>query len=175
MPRHLKGGECLELSDWIIRSGGSECSDMQFECFPAIRTDHLHRAFENSDLGSPCAVVIHVGTNDLRRTGKFYYVMGDVHDLVNTAKSKFLKSRLVLSGVLQRRDVSWRRIGVVISRYEWVVNALEVAFVDLNSSVDDWDFGSDGLQINRRGARHLVQLYSRVFGIGSGRQKMRSE
>ena len=71
--------------------------------------------------------------------------------------------------------MSWRCIGIVISRSEWAVNALEVAFVDLNIWVDDWDFASDGLQINRIGARHLVQLYSRVFGIGSGRQKMRSE
>ena len=89
MPRHLKGGECLELSDWIIRSGGSECSDMQFECFPAIRTDHLHRVIENSDLGSPYAVVIHVGTNDLRRAGYLDYIMGNVYDLVNTSKTKF--------------------------------------------------------------------------------------
>jgi hypothetical protein len=31
-------------------------------------------------------VVIHVGINDLRRTGNLDYVMGDVYDLVNTAK-----------------------------------------------------------------------------------------
>jgi len=38
--------------------------------------------------------------------------------------------------------------------------------------VDDWDFGKDGLHINRRGARHLSQLYSKVCGIGGGRHKM---
>jgi hypothetical protein len=95
--------------------------------------------------------------------------MGDVYDLVNTAKSKFSTSRVVLSGVLQWGDVSWRRIRAVNDRLKWVTNALGVTFVDLNSWVDDWDFSRDGLHINRRGARHLVQLYSRVCGIGGGR------
>ena len=50
--------------------------------------------------------------------------MGDVYDLVNTAKTKFSTTRVVLSGVLWRRDVSWRRIGVVNRRYEWVSKTL---------------------------------------------------
>jgi len=67
--------------------------------------------------------------------------------------------------------VSWQRIGAKNSRYEWVAQILQVTFVDQNSSVDEWDFVRDGLHINRRGARHLGQLYSRVCGISGGRQK----
>ena len=67
--------------------------------------------------------------------------------------------------------MSWQRIGAINSRYEWLAQTLGVTFVDLNSWVDDWDFGRDGLHINRRGTRHLGQLYSGVCGIGSGRQK----
>jgi hypothetical protein len=59
-----------------------------------------------TDLGNPDNVVIHVGTNDLRQTGNLEYVMGDVYDLVNMAKTKFSTSRVVLSNVLQRRDMS---------------------------------------------------------------------
>ena len=177
MPGDRKGGEreCLVLGDSSIRNVGTECSDMKVGCFPGIRTEQLYTVTENRDLRSPDAVVIHVGTNDLRRVVNLDYVMGDVYDLVNMAKIKFSKSRVVLSGELRWRDVSWRRIGAVNSRYEWVANALGVNFVHPNSWVDDWDFGRDGLQINRRGARHLGQLYSRVCGIGDGRQNMRSE
>jgi hypothetical protein len=101
--------------------------------------------------------------------------MGDVYNLVNTAKTKFSTSRVVLSGMLQRRDMSWRHIGAINSRYEWSAQILGVTFVDPNSWVDEWDFGRDGLHINRRGARHLGQLYSRVGGIGGRRCKKRSE
>jgi hypothetical protein len=98
--------------------------------------------------------------------------MGDVYDLVNTAKTKFSASRVVLRGVLRREYVSWRRIGAVNDRLEWVANTLGVTFLDPYSWVDDWDFSRDGLHLNRRGARHLGQLYSRVCDISGGRQNM---
>ena len=71
--------------------------------------------------------------------------------------------------------MSRRCIGAVDSRYEWVAQPLGVTLGDPNSWVDDWDFGRDGLHINRGGTRHLGQLYFRVCGIGGGRQKKRSE
>ena len=80
--------------------------------------------------------------------------MGDVYNLVNTAKTKCSTS--------------------INSRYKWVAKTLGVTFVDPNSWMD-WNFGRDGLHNNLRGARHLGQLYSRVCGIGRRRQQMRSE
>jgi len=49
---------------------------------------------------------------------------------------------------------------------------LGVTFVDQKGWLEDWDFAKDGLHINRRGARRLSQLYSRVGGFG-GRGKKR--
>jgi len=147
VPGHLKGGECLVLGDSIIRNVCIECSDMKVECFPGIRTEQLQRVIEK---GEPR--LSHVGTNVLRRTRTLDYVMGYVYDLVNTAKSKFSASRVVLNCVLRKGNVSWRRIGAVNDRLEWVANTLGLTFVDPNSWVDDWDFSRDGLHIYRRGA-----------------------
>jgi len=87
VPGDRKAGECLVLGDSIIWNVGNECSGMKVECFPGIRTEQLHTVIENRDLGNPDIVVIHVGKNDLRRTGNLGYVMGDVYDLVNNGKS----------------------------------------------------------------------------------------
>jgi hypothetical protein len=130
VPCDRKGGECLVLGNSIIRNVGSECSDMKFECFAGIRTEKLYRVIENRDLENPDTVVVHMGTKDLRRTGNFDYVMGDVYDIVNTGKTTFSSSIVALSGVLWRRDVSRRRIGAVNSIYEWVAQTLGVTFVD---------------------------------------------
>jgi Golgi nucleoside diphosphatase len=51
----------------------------------------------------------------------------------------------------------------------------EYTFVDPNSWVGDWDFSRDGFHLNRRRARYLGQLYSRVRGISGGREKMRGD
>jgi len=93
------------LGDLIIHNVGSECSDMKVECFLGIRMEQLQRVIENTHLGNPDTIVIHVGTNDLRQTGNLSYVTGDVYDLVNTTKSKFSTSRVVLSGVVEARHV----------------------------------------------------------------------
>ena len=98
--------------------------------------------------------------------------MGDMYDLINTAKSRFSSSKVILSGVL-RRDVSWRRIGAVNDRLGWVANTLGVTFVDPNSWVDYWGYSGDGLHLNRRGAQQLGQLLERVSGADGGGQDRR--
>ena len=112
-----------------------------------------------------------MGTNDVRNYRNLDYVMGEVYDLVNTAKTKFPGSRIVLSGVLRSRGVSWRRVGAANDRLEWVAGTLGATFVDPNSWIRDEDFGRDGLHLNRNGANQLGELYSRVCERGMERQK----
>ena len=92
----LVGEKCLVLGDSIVRNVGAQKSK-RVQCFPGIRADQLRRVMENRGLGYSDAVVIHVGKNDVRRCRNLDYVMGEVYDLVNTAKAIFLGSRLVLN------------------------------------------------------------------------------
>jgi hypothetical protein len=73
----------------------------------------------------------------------------ELYALVAKAKSKFLHSRLLLSGILRRRGVTWRHIGAVNDRYDWQAKTLGVYFVDPNSWIEDGDFGRNGLNPNR--------------------------
>ena len=106
---------------------------MRVECFPGIRTDQLQRVTENRDVGHADMVVIHVGTNDVRRFRNLDYIMREMYDLVNMAKIKFLDPRLVLSCVLRSGGVNWRRVGAVNDRLEWVARNLGATIVDQNS------------------------------------------
>jgi lysophospholipase L1-like esterase len=120
---------------------------------------------ENSDIGRADTVIFQVGTNDVSRTRNLDYIMGEVYDLVTTAKEKFPGSRLVLSGVLRNEGVKWRRIGATNDTLEWVANRLGAAFFDPNSWIRDADFGMDGLHLNRNGTGQLGNLYSRISGL----------
>jgi hypothetical protein len=169
---HYEGEQCLVVGDSIIRNVGTGQNNMMVECFPGIRTENLHRVLDNRDLETPDTVVIHVGTNDLKRSIDLDYVMGEVYSLVNTAKDNFPQSKTVLSGVLWRTDVAWQRIGALNDRYDWIAKTLGVTFVDPYSWLEDWYFARDGLHINLRGARRLSQLYSRIGGLGGRGKKM---
>jgi hypothetical protein len=103
---HHEGEQCLLVGDSIIRNVGTGQNNMMVECFLGIITEQLHRVLDNSDLGTPDIVVIHVGTNDLKQSVNLDYVMGEVYSLVNTAKVKLPQSKIVPSGVL------WRTCGM---------------------------------------------------------------
>jgi len=97
---------------------------MKLEYFPGIKTEHLHRVMEKKELGVPETVIIHVGANDIRATGNLDFLMGEVYALVSTAKKNLPKCGLLLSGVLRRIDVSWRRTGALkhtLRKLEWKI------------------------------------------------------
>jgi lysophospholipase L1-like esterase len=175
MPLKQNVTKFMVVGDLIVCNVRAEYADMKLECFPVIKTEQLHRVMEKRDLVSPDTVIIHVGTNDLRRTRNLDTVMGEVYALVSTAKKKLSNCRLVLSAVLRRRDVSWRRIGARNYRFDWVANALGLNLVDPNTWIEDGDFARDGLHLNERGKRRLGHLYARVSGLdvgGSAESKM---
>ena len=165
---NCKATKCMVIRDSMVRNVGSEQAEMRVECFTGIKTEQLHRVMDKADLGSPETVIFHVGTNDLKATGNLDRVMGEVYDLVATVKKKIPNSRLVLGGVIRHRDTSWRRIGALNDRLEWIAEAFRLTFVDPNSWIEDSDFARDGLHLNGRGKKRLGQLYARVGGLDVG-------
>ena len=153
------------LGDSIVRNVGAAKPNMRVECFPGIRADQLRRMMENRDLGSADTVIIHVETNDVRRYRDLDYMLGEVYDLVTTAKKKFQGSKLVLSGVLRSERMKWQCVGAANDRLEWVASRLGVTFVDPNIWIRDADLGRDGLHLNKNGTRQLGDLYSRICGL----------
>jgi lysophospholipase L1-like esterase len=160
MPTKQKFTKRVVVGDSIVRNKGSEHADMKVECFPGIKTKQLHRVMEKRDLVSSDTVIIHVGTNDLKTKRNPDIVKGDVYALVSTAKKKLPNCILVLSGVRRRRDVSWRHIGALNDRFDWVANALGLTFIDPNSWIENRDFTRDGLHLNGRGKKRLEHLFA---------------
>jgi hypothetical protein len=126
VPAKQKVVKCMVVGDLVLRNGRAEQADTKVECFPGIKTKQLHIVIASRDLGSPETVIIHAGTNDLRKTRNIDFVMGEVpaYALVPTAKKKLPNCRLVLSGVVRRRDVSWRRTEALYDRFDWVSKRL---------------------------------------------------
>ncbi|XP_068082581.1 uncharacterized protein [Anabrus simplex] len=106
-------------------------------------------------------IILHVGTHDLKRR-RTEYIMEKFYELVNSTKKKFPKANVVISGILRRPDVSWKKIGRLNQELQWVAESCGSLFVDGNSSINDRDFSRDGLHLNQRGAVRLSELFSKV-------------
>jgi hypothetical protein len=83
-----------------VHGVGADHTKMMVECFPGIRSEHLHKAIGNRDMDSTETLIIHVGTSDLRSSVDLNWVTGKVYALVTTVRVKHPNCRLVLSGVL---------------------------------------------------------------------------
>ncbi|KAJ4448012.1 hypothetical protein ANN_10022 [Periplaneta americana] len=150
------GAASVIIGDSIIRHVGNLQPELATECYPGIRVNEMKSVIENQERGDPKNIVLHVGTNDLRRGVD--YIMADVYDLVMETKKKYPAAGIVISGIVRRRDVNWRKVGRVNKAFEWVAECLGARFVDPNSWIDDRCFGRDGIHLNRRVCRHGIPL-----------------
>jgi hypothetical protein len=95
--KHRKGEQRLVVGDSIIINVGTGQNNMTVECFKGIRTEKFHRVLNNRSLGTPDEVVIHAGTNDLKRSLNLDCVMGEVYWLVNCVKWGAAADRCVMA------------------------------------------------------------------------------
>jgi hypothetical protein len=65
--------ECLVLGDSMVRNVGEGKINMGIERFQRIRADQLRGVMEYRKFGCADTVVIHVGTNDFRRSRNLDY------------------------------------------------------------------------------------------------------
>jgi hypothetical protein len=98
---------------------------------------------EKRHLDNPETVIIHMGTNDLRTKRNIDFVLGRSICVGGYGKKEVRNCRLVLSGVLRRRDVLWSPVGALIDKYDWDVNPLGLNFVYQDIWSDDGDFARD--------------------------------
>jgi hypothetical protein len=86
MPTKQKVEKCVVFGNSIVCNVGADHADMEVECFPGIKTEHL---IERMELVSAETLIIHVGTNDLRSMRNLDFIMGEVHGLVSTARRSY--------------------------------------------------------------------------------------
>jgi len=126
---------------------------------------------ENRDFGQSDPFVIHVGTNDVRRSRILDDIMGEVYDLVNTAKGKITELQTSVYWCFERQQMGDMAAN---DRLEWVARSVGATFVEPNCWIRDLDFGMDGLHLNRNGARELGDRHCRVCGIDGESRKVLS-
>ncbi|PSN29564.1 hypothetical protein C0J52_27917 [Blattella germanica] len=109
----------------MVRHIGQQNGDLEVKCFPGIRTEEVRRKIERQQAQE---VVIDVGTNNIRR--QLDYITGHMYDLATAAKTTFPKARIVIIGIVRRRNVHWWRIGRINEAFDWVTYSVLVKFVD---------------------------------------------
>ncbi len=57
------------------------------------------------NVGNPKTVILHVRSINIKKCQSFDHLLGYIYDLAVTAKLRFPSARIVLNGMLFRRDI----------------------------------------------------------------------
>ncbi|PSN30711.1 hypothetical protein C0J52_26431 [Blattella germanica] len=100
----------------MVRHVGQKPSDLYVDCFPGIRIEGLGHQMERQGKKEVETVILQVGTIDMRQPTD--HIMEDMHDLGTAAKRLYPTAKIIISGVIRRRDLNWRQIGKVNEAFD---------------------------------------------------------
>ena len=119
---------------------------------------------------APRLIVLHVGTNDLptkNRRDEIDGVLDKVDDLVATIKTKFPKTKILLSLLLPRLDCGWKKRFV-----QYVNSCLQIDFLDdprvtlcEHPDVDEELLAVDKLHLKPEGTAKLAMNLRRAIAL----------
>lgn len=160
----------LVLGDSIIKhiqnSVGDKC---QVQVFPGIRADELENRpiVKNESLVTldPSVIVLHVGTNNIEHASCADEVMGNIYNTIRVIKNRFKKAKLVVNGIVYRRDINNAYIDNINNSIRWACDNLHTVFLNTNKFLNDKCLGRDGLHLNRLGSSILGSTIKKVTDL----------
>ena len=139
----------------------------EVKVFRGIRAEQLSRKLESEirDSAHMKTVVLHVGTNDIKRSTSPDDVMGEVYDLIRSVKKKCPTACVVVNSIVRRRDVSALYIDNINSSLRWACSVLGAVYNDVTRYLDASCLARDGLHLNRKGSHILGKVIEHVIDI----------
>ena len=141
--------DTLIFGDSIIKHVKVTNAD-EINVYRGINSAQLCSKMENSTNKEASLIVLHVGTNDIMRWKNEDETMGEVYNAIRCAKKNFPRARVIVNGIVYRRDVPLRFINSVNKNIRWACNALNAIYCDLSRYLDDSCLCKDGLHLNRK-------------------------
>ena len=113
---------------------------------------------------APSKVVFHVGTNNWANNESNDQIARKFDSLILHARKVLPSAKLIISGILVRRDTSLDDIRLLNGTIVKACNKPGVVFVDANvdHKTRNW-LGKDGLHLNRFGVKSLSDVFVRSF------------
>ncbi len=144
-------------------ASGSPDEKIYVKSFPGATIDCMQSHICPTLKRNPSAIVIHCGTNDLRKPATAEDIAGEVLELANLTKTN--DNRVLVSGIVPRGD-RWQSKAIEVNYilkqlcYEQNFN-----FIDNNNISPLLHLNRSRLHLNREGTRILANNYLHALGF----------
>jgi lysophospholipase L1-like esterase len=156
-----KQNQVKVLGDSMLRGAGEHCKreGCDVSVYPGIRVHELANQLKmkTESESEPEVVVLHVGTNNIKRRSKVHMV-AEIDELIDAGKGKWDNTKWVIGGLVYRDDVYATTIDKLNDGLQWLCEERGMVFYDPNSRISQREKAKDGLHLNHRGGLVLGQL-----------------
>lgn len=116
-------------------------------------------------------VILHIGGNDmsnLRRNETTDYVIGDLLNLVERIKEKFVKAKIIVSGILWRKGLTRRLLDQVNNDIKWILSNLPyVSFATATNFISIAHYAPDRIHLNSKGTKIFANFLKNLFCLAA--------
>lgn len=155
------------LGDSLVRGVGVQAGGkLEVRVLPGIGVSRMKKVLEevSEEDAAGKGVIIHVGTNDVSGRdgwGKVKLVH-EMEKVVTVAREKFGVGRVVVSGILYRRDMRKSVVDGMNDFLGRMCERMNVCFLEANYWLQGEGLGRDGLHLSSAGQRVFGELMERV-------------
>lgn len=158
-------GSVRIVGDSMLRYSAEGCREQGaiVECLPGIRIEQLTRRISNMAQNEQDEVVLlNVGTNNIKSARSSDHLMGEIWDLGMAARRTFTRAKIIVAGVMRRKDTPIAFIDAVNRNLDWACERMGLGFFDPNCWLGWSDLGRDGVHLNRQGSFKMGELLCNV-------------
>lgn len=140
--------------------------DTEVKCISGLNIKSFSRLINELPV-NVCAekVVIHVGTNDVKRYKNPDYLIGDYYDSFKKLKNKFPNARIVISGIIKRKDCNYGYLKSINSDLKWLAECFGYSFCDSNTVISFYHIWRDRVHLNNLGKKVLGVFLGRTLTL----------
>lgn len=164
----------LLFGDSIIKHINCQHRNIRFkkECHRGASISVISDRVNQLSIEPVDVIYVHCGTNSLKINNVSFIsnsevVLKDFNELFTNLKNCFASTKIVISGILSRRDICFESLCCLNSFISSLCQTYGFSFIDPNSWLSPSCLGKDGLHLNRKGSatlsKHIVQCSENFF------------
>ena len=152
-----------DIEGYKMKKALNNKTNVYVKCFPGASIEDMHSYAKPTTRHDPNLIIIHCGTNDLRKEKTAAVIADDIVTLARSLKTD--STEVIVSGIVPRRDKLDEKRKEVNSYLNRKLNEINLGFVD-NGNINAMNnLNKSGLHMNYAGTKILADNFLYIINL----------
>ena len=152
-----------DIEGYKMKKALNNKTNVYVKCFPGASIEDMHSYAKPTMRHDPNLIIIHCGTNDLRKEKTAAVIADDIVTLARSLKTD--STEVIVSGIVPRRDKLDEKRKEVNSYLNRKLNEINLGFID-NGNINAMNnLNKSGLHMNYAGTKILADNFLDIINL----------